>query len=189
MDKRAEFTHQDPVPRLYNDPFLSPLEFLLCVMHDEHLPMATRIQAASAALPFTTPYPRPTSHEPRCTYVIPPLSYEPWSEVCSPWPRSTENHSQNPDPATITVTHDADPGDPQNLTRDPEPLPSPDYSRPPTPEEIREIKAVINKLRPDLAHLPVPEPHLCAGGHWMFGPCPLGERCRDSSLRDPSKLN
>ena len=103
--------------------------------------------------------------------------------------RSTENHSQNPDPATITVTHDADPGDPQNLTRDPEPLPSPDYSRPPTPEEIREIKAVINKLRPDLAHLPVPEPHLCACGHWMFGPCPLGERCRDSSLRDPSKLN
>src|SRR5215831_12443788 len=57
----------------------------------------------------------------------------------------------------------------------------PDYSRPPTPAELQEIKAAINRLRPDLAHLPIPEPHLCSCGHWIFGPCPLGERCRDGS--------
>jgi hypothetical protein len=22
---------------------------------------------------------------------------------------------------------------------------------------------------------------LCQCGHWLFGPCPLGERCRDRS--------
>jgi hypothetical protein len=27
----------------------------------------------------------------------------------------------------------------------------------------------------------VPAPHLCGCGHWIFGPCPLGERCRDGS--------
>ena len=59
--------------------------------------------------------------------------------------------------------------------------PNPDYSQPPTPSELAEIQAAINRLRPDLAHLPIPEPRLCACGHWMFGPCPLGERCRDRS--------
>jgi len=188
MAVRTEFTKQNPAPRLYNDPDLSSLEFLLAVMRDEHLPLSTRIQAASAALPFTTPYPRPTNSVAAITYVIPyqpELHHGPWPSTTDP----TRNHSQNPLSPNKTLTHGDDPGDPQNLTRDPEPLPSPDYSRPPTPEEIRGIKAVINKLRPDLAHLPVPEPHLCACGHWMFGPCPLGERCRDSSLRDPSKLN
>jgi hypothetical protein len=67
----------------------------------------------------------------------------------------------------------------------------PDYSTPPTPAELQEIKAAINKLRPDLAHLPIPEPRLCACGHWIFGPCPLGEQCRDTSSPngDRSKLN
>ena len=39
----------------------------------------------------------------------------------------------------------------------------------------------INKLRPDLAHVPIPEPRMCRCGHWLFGPCPLGERCRERS--------
>jgi hypothetical protein len=70
---RTEFTHQGPSPHPYNVPGLSPIEFLLAVMNAERLPMATRIQAASAALPFTTPYPRPTnSVQPQCTIVIPP---------------------------------------------------------------------------------------------------------------------
>jgi hypothetical protein len=68
---RTEFTNQGPSPHPYNAPGLSPLEFLLAVMNSERLPMATRIQAASAALPFTTPYPRATrNQEPQCTIVI-----------------------------------------------------------------------------------------------------------------------
>jgi hypothetical protein len=50
-----------PVSHAYNDPDISPLEFLLCVMRATHLPMSSRIQAASALLPFTNPYPRADS--------------------------------------------------------------------------------------------------------------------------------
>src|SRR5262249_46006545 len=107
-----------PQTHAYNDPSLGPLEFLLNVMHAEHLPMSTRVDAARALLLFTEP--RPASiPSPQCTIVIPPLSYEPWSEVCSPWPRSTGNHSQNPDPASKTLTRDDEAGDPQNLTTTP----------------------------------------------------------------------
>jgi len=57
-----------------------------------------------------------------------------------------------------------------------------DYSKPPTPAELQEIKAAINKLRPDLAHLPVPEFHLCPCGHWITGEY-------DCCRRELSKLN
>ena len=178
MAMRTEFTHQDPAPRLYNDPSLTPLEFILAVMHDEHLPMATRIQAASAAMPYTNPYPRPTnSFPPRCTIVIGGLG------PCAhdPLPGSTEDHSQNPDRANKTLTRDGDTPAPVNTETNSYPQTFIDYSTPPTPAELQEIKAAINKLRPDLAHHPVPAPHLCGCGHWIFGPCPLGERCRDGS--------
>jgi hypothetical protein len=39
----------------YNNPQLSPLEFLLEIMHDRDLPMRTRILAATYALPLTEP--------------------------------------------------------------------------------------------------------------------------------------
>jgi hypothetical protein len=103
-----------PQTHAYNDPDLSPIEFLQAVYHATHLPMSIRIDAARGLLPYTEPRPA-TVPSPSCTIVIPPLA--------SPWPR----------------------------------------------------------LRPDLAHLPIPEPRLCSCGHWMFGPCPLGERCRDKS--------
>ena len=64
--------------------------------------------------------------------------------------------------------------------------PNPDYSTPPTRQELAEIKAAINKLRPDLAHLPIPEFHLCPCGHWITGEC---DCCRALSSRDPSKMN
>jgi hypothetical protein len=71
---------------------------------------------------------------------------------------------------------------PSNMMRDPEPSYLPDYSQPPTPQELQEIKAAINKLRPDLAHLPVPEFHLCPCGHWITGEY-------DCCRRELSKLN
>ena len=183
---RTEFTHQNqgPSSHVYNVPDLSPIEFLQAVMHAEHLPMATRIDAARALLPFTEPRPAsvPSSHI-GCTIVIGGLrpcdhgSASPSTEPRSP-ADPTGFHSQNPFGAQITVPHDTEPGDPQNLTTIP---------NPPSLDEIREAKAVVDRLRPDLAHLLVPEPRLCQCGHWMFYPCNCSTR--DPSSRDPSKLN
>jgi len=186
---RTEFTHQNqgPSSHVYNDPDLSPIEFLQAVMHAEHLPMATRIDAARALLPFTEPRPAsvPSSHI-GCTIVIGGIPSEDLGpRLPDPDPRSPNHptgfHSQNPFGANITVPRDGEPGDLQNLTTISEPSPFIEYSRPPTVAELQEIKTVINRLRPDLAHLPIPEPRLCQCGHWLFGPCPLGERCRDRS--------
>jgi hypothetical protein len=48
----------DLPPHRYNDPKLTPKNFLLEVMHDETVDLFHRIQAASYALPFTcTPEP------------------------------------------------------------------------------------------------------------------------------------
>jgi len=158
----------------YNDPDLSAIEFLQAVMHATHLPMATRIDAARALLPFTESVPRPCT-PPAYTLVIPPISYEPWAGSCSPWPRSTANDSQNPSASNTAPIQGPDTPTPQNLTTDPEPRSLPDYSSPPTPEDLQAIKAAINKLRPDLAHLPIPEFHLCPCGHWITGSYPCCE--------------
>jgi len=40
-----------PTPHAYNDPDLSPIEFLTAVYRATHLPMVSRIAAASALLP------------------------------------------------------------------------------------------------------------------------------------------
>src|SRR6516225_4551760 len=68
---RTQFTHQDPQPssHAYNDPDLSPIEFLYAVMRATHQPMSIRIEAAKALLPFTNPYPRSMNSVPRCTIV------------------------------------------------------------------------------------------------------------------------
>jgi hypothetical protein len=164
-----------PTTHLYNDPSLSATEFLTAVMRATHLPMTSRIQAASALLPYTNSFPPKVqgyvSHH--CKIIIGGMG---------PPPGSTGNHSQNPDPTSITVTRDDDTGDLQNIETTPEPSPLIDYSTPPTPAELQEIKAAINALRPDLAHLPIPEPHLCRCGHWVVGDCGCPQR-------DPSKMN
>src|SRR6516225_9237934 len=131
MAMRTEFTHQDPAPRLYNDPSLTPLEFILAVMHDEHLPMATRIQAASAAMPYTNPYPRPTnSFPPRCTIVIGGLGRCDTDHAQGPATDPTRTHSQNPIGANITLTRDGEAGDPVNIETTSYPDFVPDYSTP-----------------------------------------------------------
>jgi hypothetical protein len=163
-------------------PGLSPIEFLHAVYCDPHLPMSIRIDAARGLLPYTEPRPAcaPSSHV-GCTIVIGGLG----PCTTEPEPRSpadpTKNHSENLLSANTTLTRDGRPGAPQNLTTIPNTPPLIDYSTPPTPAELQEIKAAINRLRPDLAHLPIPEPRLCQCGHWLFGPCPLGEQCRDRS--------
>src|SRR5262249_26062691 len=153
-------------------PGLSPIEFLQAIYRDPLLPMSIRIDAARGLLPYTEP--RPASAPPShigCTIVIGGLG----PSATEPEPRSpddpTEIHSVNLLSATQTVPRAGRPGDPKNLTTIPEPSTFTDYPTPPPPAELQEIKAAINRLRPDLAHLPIPEPHLCACGHWIFGDC------------------
>src|SRR6516164_10808610 len=131
---RTEFTHQNqgPSSHVYNDPDLSPIEFLQAVMHAEHLPMATRIDAARALLPFTEPRPAsiPSSHI-GCTIVIGGLGPCDTARGQGPSADPTRNHSQNPDCANKTLTHDQSTQAPQNLTTTPNTPPFIDYSTPP----------------------------------------------------------
>jgi len=42
----------------YNNPDLSPLDFLLAVMHDVTVPLHHRMAAADAAMPYQPTYPK-----------------------------------------------------------------------------------------------------------------------------------
>jgi hypothetical protein len=106
----ADFTKlpdATPPVHAYDDPALSPTEFLQAVMHDTTLPIATRIHAASALLPFTDPKPRPTAHI-SCKIVIEGMSTDngisqPNSEFGEPnhQPRCGDPHPLN----TETTSH------------------------------------------------------------------------------------
>jgi len=166
-----------PQTHAYNDPNLSPKEFLLAVMRDPSQPMATRITAARDVAPYFIAAPRPVVQGPTITIVIGGI--EDRDEINANSQSFSEDRSYNHRPFWTT------PG-PSYIEKT---FPSPNtetpsntlYSEPPSPTEIQEIAAVVHRLRPDLAHLPIPTPHLCGCGHWIFGPCPLGERCRDGS--------
>jgi hypothetical protein len=158
---RTEFTHQDtgPSAHAYDDPSLDALEFLLAVMHATNQPISTRIEAAKAALPYTNSFPSKVQGyvSYHCRLIIGGL--EPVAEDPSPpnegsqsfSPRRSNNHHPQSEAQA-----------PQNLTR---------YSDPPTPEDIQQIKAAVQRLCPDADLSNIPEPRLCACGHWMFYPC------------------
>src|SRR5215472_18087005 len=163
-------------------------------MRAQHLPMATRISAASAAMPFTTPRPGPqNSFRIGCRIIIPHMSELFEGSGCEPRTPAnefvaggtedpeqinSETHSFSLSASNSHPAQSETPG-PINTETNSTPQTLVDYSTPPTSAELLEIKSAINRLRPDLAHLPVTAPHLCRCGHWMFGPCPLGERCCD----------
>src|SRR5262249_45368088 len=167
-----------------NNPNLSPEEFLQRVMVDDTFSMALRVKAAAALTSIQTKAPVP----PITIHIKDPYSHEyltrfPWlKEFAAKGPEQVNTNSQSKSRIRPDSHHpQSGPQAPVYTERTSNPPTFIDYSKPPTPEEIQEIKAAINKLRPDLAHLPVPTPHLCGCGHWMFGPCPLGERCRERS--------
>src|SRR5262249_23353578 len=116
---RKEISLQTPSGDLgsahpYNEPGLSPIQFLYAVMYCPRLPMVTRIAAAKALLPFTEP--RPVSiPTPQCTIVIPPLPNDHGSVAQDPASGSTGIDSENPDPASKTTAHSGRAGELQNL--------------------------------------------------------------------------
>ena len=168
-------------------PGLSPLQFLYAVFRDRTFPMSVRIEAARILLPLTEP--RPASSVPSrigCKIIIPELPTEALE-------RLTANHSHFSASSHIVPSHSGETQGPPILrddTEPPNPEPFIDYSQPLSPSEIEEIKAAVDRLRPDLSHLPAPQPHLCSHcGHWMVGPTYPECICRTYSSRDPSKLN
>ena len=153
-----------------NNPNLSPEEFLQRVMVDDTFSMALRVKAAAALTSIQTKAPVP----PITIHIKDPYSHEylarfPW---LNEFPEQVNTISQskdrirpdNPQPSSET------PGL-TNIETTSYPPTFIDYSTPPTPAELQEIHAAISKLRPDLAHLPAPELHLCACGHWLTFPC------------------
>jgi hypothetical protein len=156
-----------PQVHAYNDPSLSATEFLRAVYCDPTLPMSIRIDAARGLPPYTEPRPAsaPSSHI-GCTIVIGGLG------PCDTDPEQIvgETHSFSSWASNNPHPQSGDQG-PSNIETTSYPLTLPDYSTPPTPAELQEIKAAVHALRPDLAHLPIPTPHLCPCGHWIFGPC------------------
>jgi len=176
-------THQNPPEHAYNRQGIGPLEFLTEVMHATHLPMVSRIEAARALLPYTESVPRPVT-PPAYTIVIPPISYEPWADICSPWPRSTGMSSQDVSASSTTTIHGDDTKANVNLRGDTEPQDI-DYSSI-SPEELQHLKAMAHKWG-------LPEPHLCSYcGHWLtvtYPDCICGDYSSRDPSRDPSKLN
>jgi hypothetical protein len=189
-----------PATHAYNDPDLSPVEFLKAVYHATHLPMATRIEAASALLPFTEPKPRATPPI-TCTIRIEGISPEDngnsqsriRSQEYNPQPRCG-------DPNSINIDDDPPPPTFKPFLSTPgisyieKTFPSLNtetssntlYSEPPSTEEIQQIASAVHALQPNFDHLPTPEFHLCPCGHWITGEF---DCCRALSSRDPSKMN
>jgi hypothetical protein len=177
-----------PRTHLYDDPDLSPLEFLQCVYRDPSLPMSYRMEAAKAALPYTDPFPSKVQGyvSYHCRIILGGLG--PCDhEFCLPTDPTTRNHSQISSGASKTVTHNLEAVAPVNLETIPSPLnietPSntpfvPDYSSPPDPAVF---EAALK--------YGYPAPHLCSYcGHWLTVTYP-DCICADCSSRDPSKMN
>jgi hypothetical protein len=176
MAMRTKSKAQDPGSRRACDaPNISGRQFLLEVMHDPSIALKQRIKAASALLRL---YPD-ESFTPRLTIRIPDQP----SLSTTPAPRASDGRlgerSHFSPTSHITTPHSGDPTAPVNLTRytdpptltdDTEPY-TPDYSIPPTPAEIEEIKAAVHALRPDFDPSQPVELFQCSCGHWLTHPC------------------
>ena len=166
---RTESKAQDPAPTVhaYDDPHIGPRAFMLAVMRDPTVDIKDRMKAASLLMRI---YP----HESVCPSLT--IHIAPFTDTdaeAGPPGERLENGSHSLEISHKAPSHSADHPGPINLTR---------YTDPPTPEEIAEIKATVQRLCPDADLSQVPEPRLCACGHWMFYPC-------NCVTRDPSKLN
>jgi hypothetical protein len=160
-----------PQTRAYDDPDLSPIEFLQAVYHATHLPMSVRIQAASALLPYTNSFPRPQTIPPRRKIIIGGLGpYDHESGAEAPEQINTISQSKS---AIANNSHQPSSETPGPLYTETNSYPPTliDYSQPLTPTEIQQIKAAVHALRPDFdPSQPIPL-YLCVCGHWLTFPC------------------
>jgi hypothetical protein len=63
-------------PHAYNDPTITPVNFLLAVMHDRNVGLHTRIEAARMALPLCHNPPAQTRADPDLVLKVPPLTIQ-----------------------------------------------------------------------------------------------------------------
>jgi len=160
-------------------PDISGTEFLYAVMRDRSLPLTQRIRAAGELMRL---YPD-ESFTPSLKIIIP---YQ-GSLTKDPGPDNTNQQANSPSrlynprplpgafgPSYIERTFD-DPTFTDNQIDDH----YIDYSKPPSPDEIEEIKAAVHALRPDydLPSHPLTL-HLCACDHWLTFPCDCATRTR-----------
>jgi hypothetical protein len=166
----------EPSPHPCDDPGLSPTEFLIRVMHDDLFSYSLRVKAAAAltAIEAKAPIPPITIRikDPFCyEYAarFPGLGINTKTQSKDQFRSDSRQPSSETPPPLYTETN----SHPPTLI---------DYSKPLSPYEIQEIKAAVHALRPDLAHLPIPTPHLCACGHWIVGPCGCPHDRSDTKL-------
>jgi len=169
--------HNSTPPRhAYDEPNLSPKEFLLAVMRSQHLPLTIRIKAAEGAAPYFTRRPGKTHVHPcvdaHLTYIIPDHprlreAYEPRTPEQAP---PADSHEQNNENSQSFSNSPPNSCQPQLETQ--APLNTETNSSPLTFEEIQEVKAAVQRLHPEADLSQVPD-HLtlCECGHWVPFPC------------------
>ena len=160
-DQPKEFkTHEPKLPprHAYDEPNLSPKQFLLAVMRSQHLPLTIRIKAAEGAAPYFTPRRGETRHYPcvdaHIEYVIGDnLALREALKPSTEAPEQSNGKSQSKGECASNSPQPqcGDPS-PLNLTKEPEDL---------SFEQIRELIRTT-----DFDNLP-----LCECGHRMPFPC------------------
>jgi hypothetical protein len=138
-----------------DDPGLSALQFLHAIMRDPSFPLSTRVEAASALLPYTESVPRSVA-QPHLTIVIGGLPTE-GQEHDNRNQQSNENHSSYSSRPFMTT-----PG-PSYIEKTLERIP------------LSEIIEIVSRTPEHL--LP-----MCACGHRMMFPCHPPCSSRRSSL-------
>jgi hypothetical protein len=132
-----------PQTHAYDDPDLSPKDFMLAVMRDTTLPIQTRVKAAAYLLPLTEHQPRTVVHGSMITIVIGGMP-EPGGIVGETqsnsvggedswrpfWTTPGSSYIEKIFPSTKTETLSDPRPAPRDDTSDEY---KPDYSRPPTP--------------------------------------------------------
>jgi len=176
VDKNPSPRSEDPEPTRHecDNPNIGATDFLLAVMHDRQLPLATRIDAAAKLLRI---YPDEW-FTPRVTIRIPdqhdtlstgpgPIATDGRLGIGRHFlPRENKARTRSDDNSdAITLRENTD-------------TYTPDYSVPPTAQEIEEIKAAVHALRPDYDPSQPVTLHLCACGHWLTFPCDCATRTR-----------
>jgi hypothetical protein len=129
----------EPPRHAYDDPTLSPKEFLLAVMHAKHLPIAERIKAAEAVAPYFMPRPGESRYytcvDYHCKIIIKgipsdhplmrqgstPLSQE--SVIQDPDGRTPRRQSFSSSASNSSLPHDGDTPTPNIETNTDPPIP------------------------------------------------------------------